>query len=287
VHIPIQAPEPLVKKYEQKARDLGLDKQQAIIEGERFPFIRKRWLQDRIKRRVIQSNPGYAAMVENLDTNTGRLIDALDRAGELDNTIIVFTSDNGGLSSAELQPTSNLPLAEGKGWMYDGGVREPLIIAGPGIQAGVCDTPTTTPDFLPTFAELSGAAIPSGTVLDGVNIAPLLRGESIPERPIFWHYPHYSNQGGSPGCSVRLGDLKLIEFFEDGRLELYDLAADIGESRNLASSRPQDVQRLHGLLKQWRTSVEAQIPTPNPNFDAEWSEMLAQAEAELAAKQQK
>ncbi len=264
VHTPIQSPPELVEKYRRKAAEMGLDQIQAIEEGERFPTAAKKHL--RVQRRRIQSDPAYAAMVENLDSNIGRLLEALRRTGQLDNTIIIFTSDNGGLATAEGSPTCNAPLAEGKGWMYDGGVREPMIIAGPGIFAGECETPITSPDFYPTLMELIGGKPDPSATIDGTSFAPVLRGSSLPPRPIFWHYPHYGNQGGTPGSSVRDGDLKLIEFFEDGRRELYDLRHDIGEKHDLSQLRPNDVKRLHALLVQWRQDVAARIPQPNPDW---------------------
>jgi arylsulfatase A-like enzyme len=271
VHTPINAPKPLIEKYRKKAADLGLDQQQAIIEGEPFPCLHK--ADKHVQRRVIQSDPAYAAMVENLDTNVGKVLDALDRTGRAENTIVVFTSDNGGLSTAEGSPTCNHPLAEGKGWMYEGGTREPMIIRWPKVVAPgtVTDEPTTTPDFYPTFLEAAGLPPDTQQNIDGVSILPLLRGEPFDRGAIFWHYPHYSNQGGAPGCSVRDGDYKLIEFFEDGRLELYNLREDIGEERNLADEQPDRTKQLHEKLVAWRASVEAKIPQPNPDY----REMLA------------
>ena len=223
-----------------------------------------------MQRRIIQSDPTYAAMVENLDSNVGRLMEALKRSGQADDTIVIFTSDNGGLATAEGSPTSNLPLAEGKGWMYEGGTREPLIVRWPGriARGGVCDSPITSPDFYPTLLEAAGLpAIPEQHV-DGESFTRALRGESFARGPIFWHYPHYGNQGGTPGSSVRHGEWKLIEFFEDGRLELYNLAADPGEARECSLAHPQITQRLHAELVGWRQRVEAKIPQANPQWKA-------------------
>jgi arylsulfatase A-like enzyme len=267
VHTPIEAPHDLVEKYRRKARDLGLDTQQALQPGEFFPCLHKK--DERIVRRLIQSDPAYAAMIENLDTNVGRLLAALAQAGLEDNTLVVFTSDNGGLSTAEGSPTTNLPLCEGKGWMYDGGIREPLIACGPGIApAGVCDEPVTSTDFYPTFLDMAGLPPRPHQHADGLSLVPLLRGQDHLERQaIYWHYPHYSNQGDTPACAVRSGDWKLIEFFETGRLELYNLTEDIGEERELSTQRPEITQRLHDLLIRWRTDIEAKIPQPNPDYD--------------------
>jgi arylsulfatase A-like enzyme len=245
---------------------LGLDQVQTSTEGEHFPCEHKK--DQRVKRRLVQSDPVYAAMIESLDENLGRLFGLLDEIGESENTIVVFTSDNGGLATAEGSPTCNAPLAEGKGWMYEGGTREPLLVRWPDqIAAGsTCPTPVSSPDFYPTLLEIAGLdAIPTQHC-DGVSIAPLLRGETFDRGPVFWHYPHYGNQGGTPGSSVRKGDYKLIEFFEDGRLELYNLREDISEDRDLAATEPEIRDRLHRLLREWRESVEAKIPAANPDW---------------------
>jgi arylsulfatase A-like enzyme len=270
VHTPIQAPNrELVAKYEAKAKAMGLDNVEVLKEGEPFPCEHQK--NERIIRRLVQSDPEYAAMVENLDTNIGRLLQALEETGKAGNTMIVFTSDNGGLSTAEGSPTSNAPLHEGKGWMYEGGVREPLIISGPGVAApgSLCTAPVSSPDFYPTFLELAGLPLLPEQHVDGVSLVPLLHGADELEREaIYWHFPHYGNQGGTPGCSIRSGDYKLIEFFEDGRLELYNLREDLSEKTNLAQSDPQRAKRMHQLLKSWRERIEAKLPEHNPEFVA-------------------
>lgn len=264
VHTPIQAPEPLVAKYVEKAARLGLDDVDPIVEGEPYPTWHKR--HRRVQRRTVQSDPVYAAMVENLDWNIGQVIDALDDAGLADNTIVIVYSDNGGLATAEGSPTCNAPLAEGKGWMYDGGVREPLLIRWPGpVAAGVkIDVPVTTPDLYPTLLEAAGLPPRPSQHVDGVSFLPALRGEPFERGPIYWHYPHYGNQGGTPGAAVRDGDWKLIRFFEDERCELYNLADDIEEKRDLSSIEPAVVKRLFDTLITWMDDVHAQVPGPNP-----------------------
>ena len=267
VHTPIQAPEALVAKYREKARRLGLDREKTFEEGDFFPMIHKR--DQRIVRRLLQSDPVYAAMVENLDTNIGRLLGTLEAAGLAGNTLVVFTSDNGGLATAEGSPTCNAPLHEGKGWMYEGGTREPLLVRWPGRVApgSTCATPVTSTDFFPTFLEAAGLPLRPDLHNDGLSLMPLLTGTGDLDREaIYWHYPHYGNQGDTPGCSVRAGDWKLIEYFEDGRLELYHLREDIGESRNRAETDPEVASRLKRMLDRWKESVEAVIPKPNPNW---------------------
>jgi len=267
VHTPIQGKPDLVAKYEAKARKLGLDRLETLKKGEPFPCLEKR---DRnIVRRVVQSDPAYAAMVENLDENVGRLMRALGEAGQADNTIVVFTSDNGGLATAEGSPTTNLPLREGKGWMEEGGTRVPLMVSWPGQAkaGGKCAAPVTGADLFPSFLEAAGLPLLPAQHKDGMSILPLVRGgDRLGREEIFWHYPHYSNQGGTPGSSIRAGDLKLIEFFETGKLELYDLATDPEENRDLASADPAAARRLHGMLKDWRKSAGAVLPEPNPEF---------------------
>lgn len=266
VHTPIQAPEPLVEKYRAKARALGLDRENPLEQGEEFSTLHLRG--KHVVRRKFQSDPAYAAMIENLDTNIGKLVAALERAGIADNTLILFTSDNGGLATAEGSPTCNAPLAEGKGWMYEGGTREPFIASWPGVipRGAVSHAVTTTPDVYPTLLEAAGIAPIPGRHTDGVSILPALRGETFERGPVFWHYPHYANQGGRPGCSVRHGDWKLIEFFEDNHLELYNLREDISENRDLAAREPVHRDALHRLLKEWRERVHARIPRPNPDW---------------------
>jgi arylsulfatase A-like enzyme len=268
VHTPIQAPNrESVAKYEAKAQAMGLDKVEALREGEHYPCEHKKT--KRVTRRLVQSDPEYAAMVEHLDASIGRLLQALEETGKADNTIIIFTSDNGGLSSSEGSPTCNAPLHEGKGWMYDGGLREPLIVKGPAVAkpGSVCSEPVTTPDFYPTFLEVAGLSPLPEQHVDGMSLIPLLRGEKkLNREAIFWHFPHYGNQGGTPGRSVRMGDYKLIEFFEDGRLELYHLRNDIGETNNLADAEPETRQRMHQLLERWKLQAGAKIPAKNPDY---------------------
>ena len=267
VHTPIEAPADLVAKYEKKARDLGLDRAETFRDGEPMPGLHQRG--QRVRRRLVQSDPVYAAMVENLDTNIGRILDHLDRTGQADNTLVIFTSDNGGLSTAEGSPTCNAPLSEGKGWMYDGGVREPLLIRYPRIvKAGSrCDTPVTSTDFFPTCLEAAAAPLMPQQHVDGVSLMPLLNGQHIDRDAIYWHYPHYSNQGDSPACAIRAGDWKLIKHFEDDRLELFHIRDDIEERRNLADQMPDRTEQLHAKLRNWQASVEAKIPEPNPDYD--------------------
>jgi arylsulfatase A-like enzyme len=263
VHVPIQAPQALVEKYKAKAQWLGLDTWDAFIKDGPMPYENK--YDVHIVRRVIQSDPTYAALIENLDTNVGRLLAAIDEIGQSNNTLIIFSSDNGGLATAEGSPTCNLPLQDGKGWLYEGGIREPFLVKWPRHVApgSTCDTPIIGPDLLPTLAAITQVAPPEK--IEGVSFLPLLKGGDRLERDtLYWHYPHYGNQGGTPCSAIRSGDLKLIEFFEDHRLELYNLKEDPGEEHNLAKENSGDAARLHEKLVAWREKVGAVLPAPNP-----------------------
>jgi arylsulfatase A-like enzyme len=255
VHTPLMAREDLRLKYEAKRQRLGLTAQWGR-EGERDV-------------RLNQEHAIYAGMVEAMDLAVGKVLAALDELGLRENTLVVFTSDNGGLSTSEGWPTSNLPLRAGKGWMYEGGIREPLIVRWPGVTrpGSVIATPVSSPDYFPTFLEAAGLRPAPGQVLDGRSLVPVLKGGTAPERALFWHYPHYGNQGGAPAAAVRRGDWKLIEWQEDNRVELFNLAQDLGEKTDLATREPDRAARLRAELHAWQKDVGAKFPIPNPTFD--------------------
>lgn len=255
VHTPLMGREDLVRKYEEKRARLGLAPQWGR-EGERDV-------------RLVQDHAVYAAMVEAMDLAVGRVLGKLDELGLAENTLVLFTSDNGGLSTSEGSPTSNLPLRGGKGWMYEGGIREPLLVRWPAkIKPGsVSNVPVSSVDFFPTFLEASGAKTPAGLKIDGAGLMPVLTGGSLPERALCWHYPHYGNQGGAPAAAIRKGNHKLIHWFEEDRVELFDLSTDPSEKNDLALARPDLVDALEAELKAWQEDVGAKFPTPNPNFD--------------------
>jgi arylsulfatase A len=213
-----------------------------------------------------QGNPTYAAMIENLDDNMGRLFKALEDLKLSDNTYIFLTSDNGGLATLEgmpSAPTFNGPYREGKGYLYEGGLRVPFLVRGPGVKAGTTKAACNSIDIFPTVLDLCGA---SAKAVDGVSLKPVLMGEAQPARELYWHYPHYANQGGRPGGIVRVGNMKLIEFYEENRRELFDLSKDVGESKNLAVEKPEVVKELAAKLDAWRKSIDAKMPTPNPAY---------------------
>ncbi|MAB89014.1 MAG: sulfatase [Planctomycetes bacterium] len=257
VHTPLQAKKEVVAKYRERK------KQAPAAAGTAWGKERKR------KVRLVQDHAVYAAMVEHLDASVGRIVSKLRALGLADNTAIVFMSDNGGLSTSEGHPTSNLPLRAGKGWVYEGGIREPMIIAWPGrTRAGsTCETPVISTDFYPTLLDMAGLPARPRQHVDGVSLVRLLGGdEGLAERDLYWHYPHYGNQGGAPCGAVRAGDHKLIEWYETGGVELYDLAKDEGERIDLAQRLPERALELKGRLQRWRRRVGAEMPTPNPGW---------------------
>jgi arylsulfatase A-like enzyme len=271
VHTPLQAKPELIEKYEGKIDELGLDRE--AMETAKRDWIKYAPPQGRFLERVQQGHPVYAGMIETLDTNVGRITQALEELGLEENTIIFLMSDNGGLATAEGSPTSNLPLRAGKGWLYEGGIREPMMIRWPGSgsEGGVCTFPVTSTDFYPTILEMAGVDPMPGQHRDGISMVPLLKGEGTPEeRPIYWHYPHYSNQGGKPGAAVRLGNLKLIEFFEGPSVELYDLSSDPGEGNDISAVCPEKVNELKTLLHRWQEQVGAEGMDPNPAYDPDY-----------------
>lgn len=265
VHAPIQAMPEKIAKYEARAKALGLDQIKAIEEGERFPTEHAK--DQRVQRRIIQSDPVYAAMVEHLDDNIGKILAALDEKGITENTLIVFTSDNGGLATAEGSPTCNAPLSEGKGWMEEGGVREPLLVRWPArIKPGSeSNAVVTSPDFYPTLLEACGLPPRPDQHVDGKSFLPALEGRPHDRGSIFWHFPHYANQGSTPGCSVRRENWKLIEFFEGG-VVLYDLASDLGEKHDLSAQHPERTRELLAELHAWQEEMHALKPAPNPDW---------------------
>lgn len=219
-------------------------------------------------------HPTYAAMIETLDDTVGILMKKIESLGLADRTIFIFTSDNGGLHVLEspgTPATHNTPFRAGKGYLYEGGLREPLIVCWPGqVAAGkVIDTPLVLTDLVPTLLEFAGVD-PMKTVgpLDGVSIAKVLRGENAPVRPYFWHFPNYTNQGGLPSSAMREGDWKLIHFLEDDRCELFNLAQDPSETKDLAAQESERTKAMKAKLDAWRTRIGAQMPVPNPAFDA-------------------
>lgn len=249
VHTPLQAKPELVEKYKHKKGSYG------------------------------QHNPAYAAMIQTMDTNVGRLIDYLKESGKFENTFIIFTSDNGGVYGI----THQWPLRAGKGTYYEGGIRIPMIVVWPGkVKPGTSTgQPVVNMDFFPTFLEVAGIPEPKGKTLDGRSFLPVLMGKTMPEKPFFWDFPIYlqkytlNNQSRDvcfrtrPGISIHLGEWILIQYYEDDHLELYNLGTDPGERKNLINTFPHKSQELFDSLDQWRKKLNAPVPTTlNPDYKA-------------------
>jgi arylsulfatase A-like enzyme len=209
-------------------------------------------------------------MMETMDDCVGMILKKLKELGLDEKTMVIFTSDNGGLSVLEFAggpATHNTPYRGGKGYLYEGGLREPTIVRWPGkIKPAVIDTPIVNYDFLPTLVTLAGGQVPGG--LDGVDLGPLLlAGGNLAERKLYWHFPHYNNQGGRPAGAVRDGNWKYITYYDTGETQLFDLEKDVEEKHNLAGEQAAVVARLKKLHEEWLTKIDAQRNTPNPDFD--------------------
>ena len=275
VHGPIQTTPKLWEKYRDKAVSAGLA-------GERFLFDR------RLNVRQVQDCPIYGGMVETMDAAVGIVLRKLDELGLSDNTIVCFTSDNGGVSSGDAYSTSNTPLRGGKGRQWEGGIREPYYINAPGVtKAGSASAvPVNGIDWYPTLLELTGIPVPKKQDVDGVSIVPLLKGGAIADRPLYWHYPHYGNQGGEPSSIITQDDWKLIYYHEDGRDELYHLTKDPAEKHDLARREPSKAKALRAKLDAWLKSTDAKLPAKDATFDlakreARWESLKSKGKVGL------
>ncbi len=304
VHDPLDGRPDLVKKYQDKLKKLTApedppfllegnpDAPVRISTGEAGLMLKDpafegySQLPDKmVKIKQHQDNVQFAAMVESMDESFGRVLKKLDELGIADNTIVIFFSDNGGMAAANFGnpnrvvtegmldrafSTSNLPLRGAKGWLYEGGIRVPLIIKWPGnnIASEKCDEPVISVDLYPTVMGMLDLKMPHEQKVDGTSLVPLFKGESHLKRDaIFWHFPHYSNHGmQSPGGAIRCGDYKLIEYFENGTVQLFNLKDDIGEQCDLSASNPGMVKRLQKKLHNWRRSINARMMEPNPEY---------------------
>lgn len=265
VHTPLQAPRELVAKYQKKAQ--GVKGNEFGPEEQVWPGGKKRQV------RILQKHATYAAMVESMDTAVGKVLNQVKKLGIEKNTVICFTSDNGGLSTSEGSPTSNLPLRGGKGWLYEGGIREPFIISYPSVvKPGTCSHPVISTDFYPTLLEIAGIPLQKKQHLDGISLLPLLTDNksSMKRDALYWHYPHYSNQGGFPGGAIRSGDFKLVERFETGHVSLYNLKNDPGERRDLAEKMPDRVKAMRPKLHGWYREVGAKFLTAKGSSGKPW-----------------
>jgi arylsulfatase A len=307
VHDPIQGRPDLVKKYKEKLNKMSLQEGPSyILEGnpdspdyvgkeEALKMLKQDIFQgysqltkQMVKIKQRQDNAQFAGMVESMDESLGRVIAKLEELELVDNTIIVFVSDNGGMSAANFgnpdklitkemldsqYATSNLPLRGGKGWLYEGGIRVPMIIKWPGHckKGTICEVPVTSVDFYPTIMEMLGLKIPDEKRTDGVSITSLVEGANKLDRDaIYWHFPHYSNHGmQSPGGAIRCGDYKLLEYFENNTVQLFNLKKDLGEQNDISTSNPKKVHELRTKLHQWRERINAQMMEPNPNYSVD------------------
>ncbi len=256
VHAPIQTTKPKWEKYRSKAVQMGI--RDSGYTMERVLPIRK-----------VQDNPVYAGLVETVDDAVGLVLNTLDSLDLMKNTIVVFTSDNGGVASGDNYSTSNLPLRGGKGYQWEGGIREPFLIYVPWLedQAGQIEEPVINTDLYPTLLDLAGFPLKPEQHIDGISLKPLLEGGSIAERPLFWHYPHYGNQGGEPSSVIRFGNWKLIHYWEDDRNELYDLSSDPSEQNDIVGLHPEISSDLYQKLDSFLISVNARYPEPDPQYD--------------------
>lgn len=261
VHGPIQTTQELWQKYRESAPTPPAD-------GNRFKIDRT------LPVRQIQDNPVYAGMMETLDNAVGDVMAAIEASGKADNTLVIFTGDNGGVSSGDAYSTSNLPHRGGKGRQWEGGLREPYYVSMPAIvpENSTSDVPVIGSDLYPTILDVCNLPLRPQQHVDGRSLETVLtsgKDESLEQRSLIWHYPHYGNQGGEPSSVIRTGDYKLIHYHLDSHDELYHLPTDIGEQNDLASEQPERVAAMRKELLAYLKSVDAKFPEPDPRFDPE------------------
>ena len=275
VHAPIQTSQEKWLKYQKKAVDQGI-----LEEGFK--------MEKRLPIRIKQDNPVYAGLVEQTDEAVGHVLNTLEALNLDKNTVVVFVSDNGGVSAGDDFATSNLPLRGGKGYQWEAGTRIPFFIKAPQIQNAVkkVDTPVTGTDLFPTLLELAG--IENSIRVDGKSLVPLLENKDFEARSLYWHYPHYGNQGGDPSAIIRKGDWKLIHYFEDGKNELYHLGKDMGETNNVFDQYPKKGMALKNELENWLNATGAKIPEIDPLHNEEQEkEWLAQHKKNMKERVEK
>ena len=258
VHGPIETSEEKWKKFREKAEKNGIAQNGYKMEKD-LPI------------RQVQDNPVYGGLVEDMDDAVGEVLNTLKRLNLDKNTIVIFTSDNGGVSSGDAFSTSNLPLRGGKGYQWEGGIREPYFIKIPWLKKKVSriDFPATGADFFPTLLDFANIPLLPNQHSDGVSLKPLFEGKMLKERALYWHYPHYGNQGGEPNSIIRDKNKKLIHYWEDGHDELYDIEKDPYEQNDLASKNTKETGKLNVKLLAWLKSVNANLPVPDTEFNLE------------------
>ncbi|MDA8775188.1 sulfatase [Opitutales bacterium] len=255
IHTPIQAYKKHIGHYQKKA--------------ENFSGTTPTEQEHAGQTRMRQDNPALASMVSAVDDSVGTLLAELDELGLSDDTVVIFFSDNGGLSTKpKMGPGSNSPLRAGKGWLYEGGVREPTIIRAPGItKAGsVSNQPIVSMDFFPTMLELAGLPLRPKLHADGRSLLTELKGNKGKPRTLYWHYPHYHGSTWKPGASIRDGDWKLIKFYDQEKVELYNLKKDPSEKKDLAKKNSVKSKDLENKLIAWQKNIKAKLPKPNPDY---------------------
>ena len=256
VHLPLQTTKEKWEKYRDKAEKMGIDSTGFAMER-RLPY------------RLHQDNPVYAGLIESMDDAIGMVLKALKELGLDNNTIVIFTSDNGGVISGDDSSTSNAPLRGGKGYQWEGGIREPYFISVPwmNLSGSKCNAPVTGADFYPTILDLCELPNKSAQHKDGVSLVPLLKNGQLPDRPLIWHYPHYGNQGGDPCSIIRLGDWKLIHYYESAHEELYNLKNDLSETKDVSVINPEVVNKLHDELFDYLNEVGALFPQKDSEYN--------------------
>ena len=262
IHTPIQPYKKRIEYYQEKAANTFKDKTPNKTEHEG-------------NTRLRQDNAALASMVAAVDDSVGALLNKLDDLKISNDTVVIFFSDNGGLSTLRGPgPGCNLPLRAGKGWLYEGGVREPTIVRAPGVTkpGSVSDVPIVSMDFFPTMLELAKLPLRPKLHADGRSIVPELKGDAGKARPLFWHYPHYHGSTWKPGASIRDGDWKLINFYHYEKVELYNLKDDPSEKKDLAKTNPTKTKEMEEKLLAWQKIMKAKMPVANPNYDPNASE---------------
>jgi len=262
VHTPIEPRKDKLAKYQEKAKAMGLDKtsNEAVQEYQSWAHAH-------------QDNAAYACMVESMDENVGRILKTLKHLHIEDETIVVFFSDNGGLSTGKgpKSPTSNMPLRAGKAWVYEGGIREPLIIKWPDAKRSnvKINEPVISTDLYPTILEMIGLPLKPQQHLDGVSLKPLITAETkqLGREAIYFHYPHYHHINTmGPAGAVRMGEYKLVERFENMKVELFNLKDDIGETNDLSGEMPELTEKMKAMLHQWRKATGSRMPERNETY---------------------
>lgn len=258
VHGPIQTTNDKWKKYHDKAEKMGISPDGFAMERH-LPY------------RLHQDNPVYAGLVESMDDAVGKVLNALKELGLDKNTIVIFTGDNGGVTSGDNYSTNNSPLRGGKGYQWEGGIREPYFISVPwmNLSGKKCDVPVSGTDFYPTILDLAGLPLMPAQHNDGLSLLPLLQGNQLTDRVLIWHYPHYGNQGGDPSSIIRKGDWKLIHYYEDDSEELYNLKTDLSETTDVSAENPEVLNQLNTELFDYLKKVGARFPRKDPQYNAQ------------------